>query len=300
MRSVVRAAAQTAPASASLSSSSGRGARCRISSLCSPSPGERLTVDGRVGQREGTADRRVAPPLRVVDVDDQALGAQPLVLDQVLGAEHRAARHVDAVELRRTPPTWSWSASTPRCRPKISSRRAQARLGRRVVRVLDELGLADLVHQRLPHLRLDDHVEPRVRCRAVVVLACSAPPSRAGRRPTRCPRAGTKSSNSLFGYSLSGPCSSRCWSRSLTRQRLRIPPAHRDLHALAAPRVGALVERGADRAEQVHGVARVADLGARGDRRAVLEARRAHRAAGGLGDVLVGLGVLQRARGRSP
>jgi hypothetical protein len=35
----------------------------------------------------------------VVDVDDHALGAQALVLEQVLRAEHRAARDVDRVEL---------------------------------------------------------------------------------------------------------------------------------------------------------------------------------------------------------
>src|SRR5690349_8826886 len=53
----------------------------------------------RVRQRERAADRREPPALGVVDVDDHALRAQALVLEEVLRAEHRPAGHVDRVEL---------------------------------------------------------------------------------------------------------------------------------------------------------------------------------------------------------
>jgi hypothetical protein len=72
--------------------------------------------------------------------------------------------------------------------------------------------------------------------------------------------------------------------------------AHRDLDALSTVGVGALVQRGADGTEQMDRVARVPDLGAGDDRWPVLEAGGAHRPAGRLGDVLVRLGGLERAR----
>src|SRR5215211_4843829 len=58
-----------------------------------------LDLDGRVGQGERAADGREAPALGMLDVDDHALGAQTLVLHEVLRAEDRAAGDVDRVEL---------------------------------------------------------------------------------------------------------------------------------------------------------------------------------------------------------
>src|SRR4051812_24012602 len=58
-----------------------------------------LDLNRRVREREGAADGREAPALGVLDVDDHALGPQPLVLEQVLRAQHGTARDVDRVEL---------------------------------------------------------------------------------------------------------------------------------------------------------------------------------------------------------
>src|SRR3954453_1577931 len=108
-----------------------------------------LDLDRRVRQREGAADGREATPLGVLDVDDHALRAQALVLEQVLRAQHRAARDVDRVQLAERLPLGL------RERPLFDEgedlvQAGQARLGGGVVGVLDQLGVPDLVHQGLP------------------------------------------------------------------------------------------------------------------------------------------------------
>src|SRR4051794_22526363 len=120
-----------------------------------------LDLHRRVRQRERAADRREASALGVLYVDDHALRAQALVLEQVLRAQHRPARDVDRVELAERLPLGL------RERPLLDEREdlvqaREARLGGGEVRVLDQLGMADLLHQRRPHLRLDDDVQPRV------------------------------------------------------------------------------------------------------------------------------------------
>src|SRR4051794_2139119 len=54
-----------------------------------------LDLDRGVRQRERAADGGEAPALGVLHIDDHALGAQALVLEQVLRAQHRTARDVD-------------------------------------------------------------------------------------------------------------------------------------------------------------------------------------------------------------
>src|SRR4051794_40384504 len=252
-----------------------------------------LDLDRRVGQRERAADRREAPALGVLDVDDHALGAQPLVLEQVLRAEHRPARDADRVELAERLPL------RLRERPLLDEgedlvQARQARLGRGVVRVLDELGMADLLHERGPDLRLDDDVQPRVRAVVGHRLAAHGP---AG-LPAAGGVAGARDEvlELLVRVLLERPVLQALLVAELHAAQVQDAAAHRDLDALAAAGVRALVERRADRAEQVDRVARVADLRAGRDRRAVLEPGGAHRAAGRLGDVLVRLGVLERAR----
>src|SRR3954464_10800541 len=252
-----------------------------------------LDLHRRVRQRERAADRREAPALGVLDVDDHALGAQALVLEQVLRAEHRAARDVDRVQLAERLPLGL------RERPLLDQgedlvQAREARLGGGVVLVLDELGLADLLHQRGPDLRLDDDVEPRVLAVVGHRLAAHGPAGLAAAGGVAGAR--DEVEELLVGVLLERPVLEALLVAQLDAAEVEEAAAHRDLHALAAARVGPLVERGADRAEQVDRVARVADLRAGDDRRAVLETGRAHRAAGRLGDVLVRLGVLERAR----
>src|SRR3954470_1817024 len=111
-----------------------------------------LDLDRRVRQRERAADGGEPAALGVLDVDDHALRAQALVLQEVLRAQHRAAGDVDRVELAERLPLGL------RERPLLDQAEdlvepGQPRLGRGVVLVLDELRVPDLVHQRLPHLR---------------------------------------------------------------------------------------------------------------------------------------------------
>jgi hypothetical protein len=75
---------------------------------------------------------------------------------------------------------------------------------------------------------------------------------------------------------------------------------HRGEHLLAAAGRLALVERRDDAEREVQPGARVADLRAGDQRRAVVEAGRRRGAAGALRDVLVDLAVLVRPRARSP
>src|SRR3954452_23319376 len=251
-----------------------------------------LDLDRRVGQRERAADRREAPALGVLDVDDHALGAQPLVLEQVLRAEHRPARDVDRVELAERLPLGL------RERPLLDEgedlvQAREARLGRGVVRVLDELRMADLLHERRPDLRLDHDVQPRVRAVVGHRLAAHGPAGLAAAGGI----AGARDEvlELLVGVLLERPVLQALLVAQLHATQVQDAAAHRDLDALAAAGVRALVQRRADRAEQVDRVAGVADLGAGDDRWPVLESGRAHRAAGRLGDVLVRLGVLARA-----
>src|SRR3954454_22411332 len=224
-----------------------------------------LDLDRRVRQREGAADGREATPLGVLDVDDHALRAQALVLEQVLRAQHRAARDVDRVQLAERLPLGL------RERPLLDEgedlvQAGQARLGGGVVLVLDELGLADLLHQRGPDLRLDDDVEPRVLAVVRHRLAAHGPAGLAAAGGV----AGARDEvEELFvGVLLERPVLEALLVAQLDAAEVEDAAAHRDLHALAAARVGPLVERGADRAEQVVRVARVADLRAGHDRRA--------------------------------
>src|SRR4051795_6803376 len=251
-----------------------------------------LDLDRRVGQRERAADRREAPALGVLDVDDHALGPQPLVLEQVLRAEHRPARDVDRVELAERLPLGLRERPLLDELPDVLEVR-EARLGRRVVRVVDQLGVADLLHERSPDLRLDDDVQTRVRAVVRHRLAADGPPRLAA--AGRVARARDEVLELLVRVFVERPVLEALLVAQLHAAEVEDAAPHRDLDALAAPRVRALVERRADRAEQVDRVARVADLGAGDDRRGVLEAGRAHRAAGRLGDVLVGLRVLERA-----
>src|SRR3954451_5391373 len=251
-----------------------------------------LDLDRRVRQREGAADGREATPLGVFDVDDHALGTEALVLEEVLRAQHRAARDVDRVELPERLPL-SLRERPLLDEPEDLVQARQPRLGRGVVGVLDELGAPDLVHERLPHLRLDDDVQPRVRAVVGHRLAAHGPAGLAAAGGV--PGARDEVLELLVRVLLERPVLEALLVAQLHAAEVQDAAAHRDLDALAAPRVRSLVQRRADRAEQVDRVARVADLGAGDDRRAVLEAGRAHRAAGRLGDVLVGLRVLERA-----
>src|SRR4051795_6042378 len=252
-----------------------------------------LDLDRRVGQRERAADRREAPALGVLDVDDHALGAQALVLEQVLRAEYRPARDVDRVELaERLPLGLRERPLLDEGEDLVQAREARLRGG--VVLVLDELGLADLLHQRGPDLRLDDDVQPRVLAVVGHRLAAHGPAGLAAAGGVAGAR--DEVEELLVGVLLERPVLKALLVAQLDAAEVQDAAAHRDLHALAAARVGALVQRGADSAEQVDRIARVADLRAGDDRRAVLEAGGAHRAAGRLGDVLVRLGVLERTR----
>src|SRR3954462_10022224 len=244
-----------------------------------------LDLHRRVRQREGAADRREATSLGVLHVDDHALGAQALVLQQVLRAQHRAARDVDRVELaERLPLRLRERPLLDEAEDLVQAR--QPRLGSCVVRVIDEVGVPDLVHERLPHLRLDDDVQPRVRAVVGHRLAAQGPAGLAAAGGV----AGARDEvlELLVRVLLERAVLEPLLVAQLHAAEVQDAAAHRDLHALAAARVGALVQRGADRAEQVDRIARVADLRAGDDRRAVLEAGGAHRAAGRLGDVLVG------------
>src|SRR3954465_986353 len=251
-----------------------------------------LDLDRRVRQREGAADRREPPALGVLDVDDHALGPQALVLEQVLRAEHRPARDVDRVELAERLPLGL------RERPLLDEgedlvQAREARLGRGVVRVLDELRMADLLHERRPDLRLDHDVQPRVRAVVGHRLAAHGPAGLAAAGGV----AGARDEvlELLVRVLLERPVLQALLVAQLHATQVQDAAAHGDLDPLPAARVRALVQRRADRAEQVDRVAGVADLGAGDDRWPVLESGRAHRAAGRLGDVLVRLGVLERA-----
>src|SRR6201989_711565 len=250
-------------------------------------------LPGRVRQRERAADGREPPPIGVVDVDDHALRAQALVLEEVLRAQHRAAGDVDGVELaERLPLGLRERPLLDQAEDLVQPR--QARLGRRVVGVLDEVGAADLLGERLPDLRLDDDVQPRVRAVVGHRLAAHRPAGLAA--AGRVARTRDEVPELLVRVLLERPVLEALLVAQLHAAEVQDAGAHRDLHALAATGVRALVERRADRAEQVDRVAGVADLRAGRDGGAVLEAGRAHRAAGRLGDVLVGLRVLERAR----
>src|SRR3954468_16126216 len=241
-----------------------------------------LDLNRRVREREGAADGREAPALGVLDVDDHALGAQALVLEQVLRAQHGTARDVDRVELAERLPLGLREGPLLDQREDLVQAR-QARLGGGVVLVLDQLGAPDLVHQRLPDLRLDDDVEPRVLAVVGHRLAAHGPPGLAA--AGRVAGARDEVEELLVRVLLERPVLEALLVAQLHAAEVEDAAAHRDLHALAATRVRALVQRGADRAEQVDRVARVADLRAGDDGRAVLEAGRAHRTAGRLRDV---------------
>src|SRR3954468_8122066 len=190
-----------------------------------------LDLDRRVRERERAADRREAPALGVLDVDDHALRAQALVLQEVLRAEHRTAGDVDGVELAERLPLGL------RERPLLDEREdlvepRQARLGRRVVGVLDELGVPDLLHERRPDLRLDDDVQPRV---LAVVGHRLAPHGPAGLPAAgRVARAGHEVQELLVGVLLQRPVLEALLVAQLHAAEVQDAAAHRDLHALAA------------------------------------------------------------------
>src|SRR3954467_9004933 len=211
-----------------------------------------LDLDRRVRQREGAADGREATPLGGLDVADHAPRAQALVLEQVLRAQHRAARDVDRVQLAERLPLGL------RERPLLDEgedlvQAGQARLGGGVVLVLDELGLADLLHQRGPDLRLDDDVEPRVLAVVRHRLAAHGPAGLAAAGGVAGAR--DEVQELLVRVPLEGPGLEGLLVAELDAAEVQDAAAHRDLHALAAARVGPLVERRADRAEQVDRVA---------------------------------------------
>src|SRR4051794_24384037 len=211
-----------------------------------------LDLDRRVRQRERAADGGKAPALGVLHVDDHALRAQALVLEQVLRAQHRAARDVDRVELAERLPLGL------RERPLLDEREdlvqaREARLGGGVILVLDELGMADLLHQRSPDLRLDDDVQPRVLAVVGHRLAAHGPaglPAAGGVAGAR-----DEVEELLVRVLLERPVLKALLVAQLDAAEVEDAAAHRDLHALAAARVGPLVERRADRAEQVDRVA---------------------------------------------
>src|SRR3954463_11570518 len=203
-----------------------------------------LDLHRRVRQREGAADRREATSLGMLHVDDHALGAQALVLQQVLRAQHRAARDVDRVELaERLPLRLRERPLLDEAEDLVQAR--QARLGGGVILVFDELGMADLLHQRSPDLRLDDDVQPRVL--AVVGHRLSAPGPAGLPAAGGVARARDEVEELLVGVFLERPVLEALLVAQLDAAEVQDAAAHGDLDALAAPGVRALVERGADR-----------------------------------------------------
>ena len=138
----------------------------RISALCSPSSGERTTSTGESDSVNGQPTVRNLPALRMVDLDDHPARREVGILEQLAGVKDRPARDTARVELSERFPL------VPLKRPALNRRKdlrevRQACLGGRVLRVLHQVGAADLRRERLPDLWLDDQVQVVVGAAAV-------------------------------------------------------------------------------------------------------------------------------------
>src|SRR5215813_12989458 len=116
---------------------------------------QRRRRDRRRRRREldGVADRDVAPPHGVLDLDDHGTGLKMRVGQDLAGVETRAARHAGAGQYLHD------LVLRALRRPRLDQRIdlglvAPAGVGRLVARVADEVGAADRAQQRMPHLLL--------------------------------------------------------------------------------------------------------------------------------------------------
>ena len=244
-----------------------------------------------VRQLDRVADRKVSPARRVVDLDDGAGRAQPLVGGDLLHRQDRPAGDVELVQdVHRL-------ELGLRHRPLLDARedrlqvlQARRRLG--VLGVGDPAFLADDLADRRPGGRLRDEIDVGVRVR-LPALALEDPARLAAARGVAGARHGLaeRAVGVLRVLVHHAGAVEALLVAQLHAAQVEHGVLHRRQHLLAAAGRVALVERGDDAQRQVQPGARVADLRAGDERRAVVEARRRRRAAGALGDVLVDLAV---------
>ncbi len=229
----------------------------------------------------------------MVDLNDCAGFSQRWFIGELLHRQDRSARHIQRIERFHNLELRLGH------RPLLDQGKAlielrQARLRRRPFRVGDELFASDHLHQRLPPLRLDDHVD--------VIVGTTG---RALDRPTRlpAPRRVARTWHLLaegcirvLRILLQRTVRKPLLVAQLDAAQVQHTVLHGTGHALAAPRLLS-VKQGSDDAQcQMQASARITDLCTRHHRWAVVKTGCACRAAGTLRHVLVHLAVLVRPR----
>jgi hypothetical protein len=238
-----------------------------------------------VGQADGIGHGHEGSALGMLHLDQGAALAQRGVVVQILHAEDGPARHVDPVEEPHRLDLLMLK------RPFLDDPEAvvemgDARLRGGVLGMFDQLGPADQLHQRRPDLRLDDDVDivvgaPALGAHGLARLAATGGIARARHLVAEL----------RVWVFLERPMLEALLVAHLDAAEIEHCVLHRDLDALAASGLCALVEGGENAGDAMDAGARIADLRAGRGRWAVPPAGRAHRAAHGLGNRLIGLAI---------
>src|SRR5688572_4085215 len=251
-----------------------------------------LHLGRAVRHLDRVAHRQVLASRGVVDLDDGSRRPKRRLLGDLLHRQDRTARDVVLVEdVHRL-------ELGLRLRPLLDLAEdlhqvRQPRLGRRVARIGEPFGLADDLADVLPDRRLRDEVDVRVRV-GLPALALQDPAGLSAARRVAGARHGVEE---LAVRVLRVLLHHVRAVESLLVAKLHAAQVehavlHRREHLLSAACRLALVERSDDAQRQVQPGAAVADLRARHQRRAVVEAGRRRCAARALRDVFVDLAVL--------
>src|ERR1700722_7580187 len=254
-----------------------------------------LDLGGAVGHLDRVADRQVFAAGRMIHLDDGAAGAQRGFGSQFLHRQDRTARNVVLVELGHGF-EFGFGHGPAFDRGEDLHQARQARVRRRVVGIGDPLRLADDVADFLPHRRLGDEVEIRVRV-GFPALALDDPAGLATARGVA--RARYRGAELALGelrvFLHDLGAGQALLVAQLDATQVQYPVLHRRQHALAAAAGLALVQGADDAKRQVQAGAAVADLGAGDQWRTVVEAGGGGGSAGALRDVLIHLAVLVRS-----
>ena len=238
-----------------------------------------------IGEHHGASQRGEVAPFWMRHLHHHAPASQGLVLDQLLGAHDGATGNILLVHRCENLPLAAGLG------PFLDQAEAPFQLvdpclGRGEFGVLDQLGLANQVHQRRPARGLDDHVD------IIVLAAGRAFQGGAGLSPARgVGRAGHEIAELLGGVFGQGAVGQPLLVAQLDPAQVEHRILHGHLHPLSPAGFFALEQGGQDAGHAVYSRARIADLGAGGQGHAVLEAGRAHGAAHGLGDGFIRLEV---------
>ncbi len=228
----------------------------------------------------------------MIDLDHRAGLAQRLVGGEFLHRQDRAARDVVLVELFHGLELGLGHGPLLDAREDLVELR-QTRLGRGVFRIGLPGRLADDVADRLPHRRLGDEVDVRVRIvRSALAHQDAARLAAAGVVAGTRRRVTERDALAVLAVFGQRAVLETLLVAQFDAREIEHAVLHGAEHLLAAAGAGALEKRGDDAEREMQAGAAIADLRAGDERRAVAEAGRRGRTAGALGDVLVDLAVL--------